>query len=81
VSSEGGYATTGEAVEGASNLYTEVCAGKEDEVLLNVKERGINAGIIPIGGRWCMWLCHKGTAIRVEKKPRVCLITKGIGIL
>ena len=33
VSSEGGYTTTGEAVEGASNLYTEICAGKEDEVL------------------------------------------------
>jgi len=26
---------------------------------LNVKVRGINAGIVPIGGRQCIWLCHK----------------------
>jgi len=32
VSSKDGYATTSEAVEGAGILYTEKCAGKEDEV-------------------------------------------------
>jgi len=32
VSSKGGHATTGEAVEGAGALYMEKCTGKEDEV-------------------------------------------------
>jgi len=32
VSGKGGHATTGEAVEGASALYTEKCAGKKDKV-------------------------------------------------
>jgi len=32
VSSEGSYATKGEAVEGTGILYIEKCTGKEDEV-------------------------------------------------